>query len=296
MIDTGTDSLIGDFATGTYAEKALFDSTGTRLYITDRSRDEVRAFRVEAGPKFTRIAEIATGNTELERANPRDLDLSADGNTLYVANTMGHTIAAIKNNGQPLCYTPVMSEATTFDDIGSELNIFDTQTNLFVYRYVDKGRDYSQLVTPGQIVDLHDHTDAQKLIRGSGPEQMMIRNGLLFVTMLHSDKVEVFRVNPNPADVSQILSPAGFEFTGGITPEGIEVSADGRTAFVANLQTEDISFLGVDQNGNLTRQGYLAVGVTPSTPDPVKGGHGSGLFATDEEVGLRWFFSSAYAG
>jgi len=357
VIDTGTDTLVGDFATGTYAEKVLFNSAGTRLYITDRFKDEVRAYRIEPGPKFTQIAEIPTGTTQLERANPRDLDLSADGRTLYVANTLGHTIAAIdvandanrlvgnlplgglatdvkisgrwgivsgqatgtklngretghglpttdangvaiKNNGQPLGYTPVMTDATkatTFDDIGSELNIFDTQTNLFVFRYVDKGRDFSQLVTEGQVVDLQDHTEAQRLIRGSGPEQMVVKNGMLFVSMLHSDKVEVFRVNQTPADASGILSPLGFEFTGGITPEGVEVSPDGRTAYVANMQTEDISFLGVDQNGNLSRQGYLAVGVTPNTPDPKKGGNGSNLFATDEEVGLRWFFTSAYA-
>ena len=357
VIDTETDAVIGDFGIGTYAEKAIFNASGTRLYITDRFKDEVRAYRIDPGPKFTQIAEIPTGTTQLERANPRDLDLSADGRTLYVANTLGHTIAAInvandantlvgnlplgglatdvkisgrwgivsgqetntklngketghglpaldangvaiKNNGQPLGYTPVMTDATkatTFDDIGSELNVFDTQTNLFVYRYVDKGRDFSQLVTPGDVVDLHDHAEGQRLIRGSGPEQMVVKNGMLFVSMLHSDKVEVFRVNQAPADVSGILSPLGFEFTGGITPEGIEVSPDGSTAYVANMQTEDISFLGVDQNGNLTRQGFLPVGVTPSTPDPVKGGNGSNLFATDEEVGLRWFFSSAYA-
>ncbi|HKP92275.1 MAG TPA: beta-propeller fold lactonase family protein, partial [Chthoniobacterales bacterium] len=305
VIDTGTDAIMGDFAIGTYAEKVLFNATGTRLYITDRFQDEVRVFRVDPGPRFTQIAEIPTGTTQLERANPRDLDLSADGRTLYVANTLGHTIAAIdvandanrlignlplgglatdvkisgrwgivsgqetntklngkesghglpatdangvaiKNNGQPLGYTPVMTDATkatTFDDIGSELNIFDTQTNLFVYRYVDKGRDFSQLVTSGEVVDLHDHTEAQRLIRGSGPEQMVVKNGMLFVSMLHSDKVEVFRINQSPANVSGILSPLGFEFTGGITPQGVEVSPDGRTAYVANMQTEDISFL-----------------------------------------------------
>jgi hypothetical protein len=91
------------------------------------------------------------------------------------------------------------TKATTFDDIGSELNVFDTQTNQFVYRYVDKGRDFSQLVTPGEVVDLHDHAEPQRLIRGSGPEQMVVKNGMLFVSMLHSDKVEVFRVNQTPA-------------------------------------------------------------------------------------------------
>jgi DNA-binding beta-propeller fold protein YncE len=357
VIDTGTDSVVGNFETGFYGEKALFNATGTRLYITDRAKDEVRAFRVDPGPTFTQIAEIPTGTTELERTNPRDLALSANGNTLYVANTLGHTIAAIniandansltrvlpvgglstdvkvagrwgivsgqstntvlngretghglptrnaqgvviKNDGTPLGYTPVMTDATkatTFDDIGSELNIFDTSTNSFVYRYVDKGRDFSQLVRPLEIVDLHDHTAGQLLIRGSGPEQMVIKNNMLFVSMLHSDKVEAFRINQQPGDPSQILSPLGFEFTGGITPQGVEVSPDGRTLYVANMQTEDVSLLSVDANGNFRRNGYIAVGVTPSTPDPTRGNNGAGLFATDEEVGLRWFFTSSYA-
>ena len=357
VIDTTNDSVLGTFETGFYGEKALFNSNGTRLYITDRFKDSVRVFRVDAGPFFTQIGEVQTGNTDLERANPRDLDLSADGKTLYVANTLGHTIAAInveadantlvkvmpvgglstdvkvagrwgivsgqetnnrlnepetghgvptkdangnaiRNNGQPLGYLPVMSDATratTFDDLGSELNIFDTTSNLFVYRYVDEGRDISQLVTPGQFVDLHDHVDAQKIVKGSGPEQMIVRGNLLFVTMANSEKVQVFRINQNAGDPSQVLAPLDIEFTGGITPQGVEASPDGRSVYVANLQTEDISFLGVDANGNLQRQGFVPVGVTPSTPDPSKGGNGQGLFATDEEKGLRWFFSSAYS-
>jgi DNA-binding beta-propeller fold protein YncE len=356
VIDTATDAIVGEFETGFYAEKAVFNKAGTRLYITDRFKDQVRAFRVDPGPFFTQIGEIATGATDLDRTNPRDLDLSADGKTLYVANTLGHTIAAInvendanvltkimpvgglatdvkiagrwgivighetnselnkpetghglpkivngqaiRNNGQPLGYTPVMSDATkatTFDDLGSEINVFDTATNLFVYRYVDKDRDLSMLVTPGQIVDLKDHAAGQKIIRGSGPEQVFVRGNLAFVTMLHSDKVEVFRINQTPASPAGILTPAGFQFTGGITPQGVVASPDGRTIFVTNMQTEDLSFLSVDANGNLTRQGFIPVGVTGKTPDPTKGSNGANLFATAEEQGLRWLFTSAYS-
>ena len=357
IIDTASDSVIGTFETGFYGEKALFNRNGTRLYITDRFKDQVRVFRVDAGPLFTEIAQVPTGSTELERTNPRDLDLSADGKTLYVANTLGHTIAAInvngdannliqtmplggvatdikiagrwgivsgqetntklngpesghglptknasgaaiKNSGQPLGYTPVMTDATkatTFDDIGSELNVFDTATNLFVYRYVDEGRDISQLVTPGQYVDLQEHAAAQKIIKGSSPEQMAVKGNLLFVTMTNSEKVQAFRIDLNSSDPSRVLTPLSIELTGGITPQGVEVSPDGQTIYVANMQTEDVSFLSVDANGVLRRQSYLPVGVTPSTPDPSKGGHGQGLFATDEEKGLRWFFSSAYS-
>ena len=356
VIDTATDKVIGEFETGFYAEDGVFNSNGTRLYISDRYKDEVRAFRIDAGPTFTQIAEIPTGNTDLDRTNPRDLSLSADDNTLYVANTLGHTIAvinvggdanqlikvmpvgglatdvkiagrwgivsgqstnsvlnkpetghglpkivngvAIKNNGQPLGYTPVMSDATkatTFDDLGSELNVFDTTTNQFVYRYVDFQRDLSMLAVAGKITDLKDHVAAQKIIKGSGPEQIFVRNNLLFVTQLHSDKVEVFRIEQNPGDPSGILTEVGFEFSGGITPQGLAVSPDGKTVYVANMQTEDISFLGVDSSGRLTRQGYLTVGVTDKTPDPTTGSHGSGLFATHEEAGLRWFFTDSYS-
>jgi DNA-binding beta-propeller fold protein YncE len=357
VIDTASDTVIGEFETGFYGEKVIFNHDGTRLYITDRFKDQVRAFRVDPGPFFTQVAAIPTGTTDLERANPRDLDLSADGRTLYVANTIGHTVAAInvandtnalikvlslgglatdvkiagrwgiasgqetntklnepesghglptkdangvaiKNNGQPLGYTPVMTDATkatTFDDIGSELNVFDTATNLFVYRYVDEGRDLSQLVVPGQYIDLRDHTDAQKIIKGSGPEQMVVKGDFLFVTFAHNERVQVFRINQNPSDPSQILTPLGVELTGGITPQGIEVAPDGSQIYIANFQTEDVSFLSVSPAGFLSRAGYVAVGVTDKTPDPTSGGNGQGLFATDEEVGLRWFFSSAYS-
>ncbi|HEV2862689.1 MAG TPA: DUF4214 domain-containing protein, partial [Pyrinomonadaceae bacterium] len=357
VINTETDQVIGEFETGFYGEKLIFNRAGTRLYITDRFKDQVRAFRVDPGPFFTQIAEIPTGLNDLERTNPRDLDLSADGRTLYVANTLGHTVAAInvaddantltkvmpvgglstdvkiagrwgivsgqdtntklnqretghglptknasgvviKNSGQPLGYTPVMTDATkatTFDDIGSELNIFDTSTNRFVFRYVDEGRDVSQLVTPGQFVDLGDHAAAQKILKGSGPEQIFVRGDMLFVTYAHSEQVQAFRINLSASDPSQVLSPLGVEMTGGVTPQGVEVSPDGKTVYVANFQTEDVSFLGVGSDGRLSRQGFLPVGVTPKTPDPTTGGKGQNLFATDEEVGLRWFFSSAYS-
>ncbi|HEX8293837.1 MAG TPA: YncE family protein, partial [Pyrinomonadaceae bacterium] len=108
VIDASTDAVVGEFETGFYGEKLVFNRTGTRLYITDRYKDAVRAFRVEPGPTFTQLAVIPTGNTQLERTNPRDLDISADGRTLYVANTLGHTVAAINIDGDANTLTRVM--------------------------------------------------------------------------------------------------------------------------------------------------------------------------------------------
>lgn len=381
VIDTGTDALIGEFEAGFFAEKAVFNKTGTRLYISERANPangsdgpngRIHAFSVTPGPTFTKLADIPTGSNALESSHPRDMAISSDGNTLYVANTLGNRVAQIniandanqfvktlllgglatdvkvagrwgivsghetnnclnqpetghglpakeggtfvKNSGAPLGYLPVMSDctqATTFDDIGTELNIFDTATNQFVFRYVDGpsdpngrcppvcGRSQSMLVSPGAVTNIQDCPspripNCKELIRGSGAEQMFVAGNLLFVSQLHSDKVEVFHINPAQSS-GDILSAAGIEYTGGITPQGVVVSPDGKTVYVANMQTEDISFLGTDASGNLTRQGVLPVGVTPSTPDPTTGGNGQGLFSTHEEVGLRWFFTQSYS-
>src|SRR6266851_4151991 len=99
VIDTSTDAVLGELNTDFYGEKPIFNADGTRLYISDRFKDQVRAFSIAPGPSFTQTAEIPTGFTDLDRTNPRDLTMSADGGTLYVANTLGHTIAVINITG-----------------------------------------------------------------------------------------------------------------------------------------------------------------------------------------------------
>ena len=92
--------MIATFETGFYGEDLIFNRAGTRLYITDRFNDQVRAFRIDPGPAITQIAEIPTGATDLDRANPRDLSISADGKTLYAGNTLGHTVAVDHHRGR----------------------------------------------------------------------------------------------------------------------------------------------------------------------------------------------------
>jgi hypothetical protein len=83
IIETGNDAVIGQFETGFYGEDLVFNANGTRLYLTDRFLNQVRAFRINPGPTVTQLAAIPTGETDLDRANPRDLAISADGTTLY---------------------------------------------------------------------------------------------------------------------------------------------------------------------------------------------------------------------
>src|SRR4029453_6745771 len=162
-----------------------------------------------AGDANTLVRTLPVGGltTDVKIAGRWGIVSGQSTNTVLNQPESGHGLPkivngrAIRNNGQPLGYTPVMSDATqatTFDDLGSELNVFDTLTNRFVYRYVDFERDRSILAVPGQVIDLGDHETGQKIIRGSGAEQIAIRGDLLFVSQLHSDKVEVFRIDQSP--------------------------------------------------------------------------------------------------
>ena len=324
------------------------------------SRTRSARFAVDRGPTFTQIAEIPTGSNDLDRANPRDLAISADGTTLYVANTLGHTIAviniagdantlvtndagrrprdrregrraagasspgtrpttcsnqpetghglpkivngvAIRNNGQPLGYTPVMTDATratTFDDLGSELNVFDTATQpvrlplrRLRARPVD-ARGARADRRPGRLT-----RPARRSSAAAAPSRCSCSGDLLFVSQLHSDKVEVFRDQPEPGrPVGHPHRSSALEFTGGITPQGLAVSPDGRTVYVANMQTEDVSFLGVGARRHADAAGLPRRSASPTArPIRPRGAHGQHLFATHEEVGLRWLFTQSYS-
>ena len=63
VIDTVTDQVIGEFQTGFYGEKLTFNRAGTRLYMTDRFKDQVRVFDITRGPSFNRSPRYPRGRT-----------------------------------------------------------------------------------------------------------------------------------------------------------------------------------------------------------------------------------------
>ncbi len=165
----------------------------------------------------------------------------------------------IRNNGSPLGYLPVMSDttkATTFDDLGSELKIFDTTNDSFVFRYVDVGRNKSLLAVEGQVVDLGDWTPAQTIVRGSGPEQIFVRGNFLFVAHMHSDNVEVFRIDAAASNLRLSDADGHRVYRRHYARRYRRVSRWSHV-FVTNRQTEDVSFLSVDGNGGLHAMGTL---------------------------------------
>jgi hypothetical protein len=105
---------------------------------------------------------------------------------------------------------------------------------------------------------------------------------------MHSDKLEVFSIAQNPASQSQILSARGDVLTGGITPQCIAVSPDGRTVYVANMQTEDVSILGVRSDPADAERDPAAAepaGAVPTASEATQISRGAQLFANEVTAG-----------
>jgi len=148
VIDTGSDAAIGDFEAGFYAEKLVFNKLGTRLYTTDRFKDQVRVFDIAPGPAFRQIAEIPTGTNDLDRANPRDLALSDDETHLYVANTLGHTIAVIDTSTLTLDKTMIAGGLATDVKIAGPWGIVSGHSSTNALNQPETGNGMPKRVGP----------------------------------------------------------------------------------------------------------------------------------------------------
>ena len=151
--------------------------------------------------------------------------------------------------------------------IGSELNVFDTATNQFVFRYVDVGRDQSMLVTPGaDRRPRRSSRPARRSSSGSGPEQMCgARRFSCSSRSCIPTRSKCSAINQNPAALvghphrtSASSSPAASR------RRASRCRRTARPSYVANMQTEDVSFLVASGPDGRARRGrdIVTVGVT----------------------------------
>ena len=94
VIDTRSDEVVHQPEADLYAIEAAFTPDGSRLFLTNRWRDAVAAWDVERlGRGLSILARHEPGVPVGD--NPRDLDVSADGQTVAVAALTGMTVTLI---------------------------------------------------------------------------------------------------------------------------------------------------------------------------------------------------------
>ena len=271
VIDTGNDAVIGQFETDFYGEDLVFNANGTRLYLTDRFNDQVRAFRIDPGPSFTQIAddsdwqdrsrsrESARSRDQRRRhdalrgqhARPHDrrdqhrrrrqfaqrgLPVGGLATDVKVAGrwgiVSGHSTNSVLNAREIRPWAAEAREWRRHPEHRPAAWLHAGHERRHARDHLRRSRQRAERLRHGhQPLRLPlrrlrarpiDHRGAgtgrrsraitrrrRRSSAAAAPSSSFVKGDLLFVSQLHSDKVEVFRINQNPASPSQILTHLG---------------------------------------------------------------------------------------
>lgn len=241
VIDTTTHAVVNDILVGFYAQKLVFNAAGTRAYITNRALDAVQVLDVHdlSNASNRLVHTIPVGY------NPRDLVLSADEQTLYVANLtdldvsvvdlqQGQERSRVDLNAPPRglaraghwVFVATMGVGSNgFDDVQNEIAVLDTRHHELVARYTSLDNPplpgLSRFIPGGERGSAFngDQTltgpfaNLVRLVDGAMPQYMTVQGDRLFVTMTLSDQLEVYRIDTTTRDPRRSLRPAGVVYT-----------------------------------------------------------------------------------
>ncbi|GIH15066.1 bifunctional YncE family protein/alkaline phosphatase family protein [Rugosimonospora africana] len=244
------------------APEALFiglvwSPDGTKLYASAGGNNKIRVY-AHSGDTLTEGSPIALPANTF----PAGLALSADGKRLYAAengngqvaefDTSAGTVTATAKTG-PNPYTVALSAD------GSTAYVSNWGTNTV------------------SVLDAATLGTKATLTVGSHPTAMT-RNPVtkdLYIAVTDTDKVAV--IGPNATTVSRYLDLAPYRGAPvGTSPEGLDVSPDGRTIYVANAGNNDVAVVDAATG---TVDGLIPTGWYPTTVTVA--GNGGSLLVTN---------------
>ncbi len=254
-------------------------ANGLFVYIASSDKNTVTAFRV--GTNGTLLFGDSTSgnpNSVSVGTTPRALAVSKDSQFLYVANSGSSDVSVFKigtAGGLTLVAQTEGRSKPVGAGVSSPIALAITPNGRFLY----VANSTSNTITAFQV----DSSGLLTLLPQAGPSTNPISSGgtgltalalssngqFLYVTNGTSSNVAMFRVEPSglltliPPTTSNPIS------TGGTTPNGLAVGADGAHLYIANGGGTVATFL-IGSNGLLTL--VPAVGVSPNpVPSPAGG-------------------------
>lgn len=269
VVDTASFEVVGSIPVSFYAQDIALAADGAHLYVSNRWLDAVEVVALSAGGDGGRVTQtIAAG------ANPRDLVVAGD--YLYVGNLGGNSISQIDvaagreidrlytnapvnglatdgervfvatlgmGDGHPkesgtsagATYRGDGTASTGFADINNDIAVIAGGAGgiALEHRYTS---DTAEVSSADAVGDLDP---ASMIVAGALPEQMVVRNRQLFVTMSASDTVQVLDIDPSGS-----LSPRAVLPTG-VNPFELAVTVGGDTVYTADRLGETVSKIDV---------------------------------------------------
>lgn len=236
-----------------------FSPDGKKLYASAGGNNKIRVFNFDNGT-LTEQTPIYMKDQNNTNFYPAGISVSPDGKFLYVANNLHHSVSRIDLlTGQIVATTSVGKRpyAAFLSHDGRTL-------------YVSNWGESSI-----SVLDAKDLTVKKTVHVGLHPNAIAENpaNGQIYIANSDSDEISV--VDPKKQEVIRTISLAPYQGAPtGSQPDGLDVSADGKTLYVANALNNDIAVIDLGNDGG--RSEAKVKGLIPTAWYP------TGVFASGD--------------
>ncbi|MBA2661370.1 MAG: beta-propeller fold lactonase family protein [Bradymonadaceae bacterium] len=267
--------LASDF----YMTTPLFSPDGARLYVTNRWRDAVQVFEVEAATKGLRLMAIKTIPAG---TNPAALSLSDDARLLFVASPAALTVAVIDT--QTLFEVDLDDDPAT-TDFGAPAGISRLKLGAPALGLATVGGQLfvstlsqSTHHPPGTEPDAHRYTTPTTGSPNQGFQALqnelavfrIVRDATLYPTVRYTSDSYCCRdfrdVGPDDARLGHLVPDPALWIVGGALPMAMALARSSDTTvslLVAYAGSSELQRFSVEQGGGLLAGPIVSTGFDP---------------------------------
>lgn len=209
-----------------------FSPDGKHLYASAGGNNKIRIYDFSNG-SLTEKAAISLKDNQNTNYYPAGLSVSPDGKYLFVANNLNHSVSKIDLSSQQIVKTSAVGKnpyTAYLSRDGKSLYVSNWGESS-VTRLDPETLDVKQTIT----TELHPNAIAENP-----------KTGDVYVSNSDSDTLSIIDSKSSKVIQSLSLKPDKNSPTG-TQPDGLSVSKDGRTLYVANAGNNDITVVDVSK-------------------------------------------------
>jgi DNA-binding beta-propeller fold protein YncE len=257
-LEAASGKVIGRVALKESFQGLTWSSDGKHLFVGGGWDDVIYRFDNSAGLLSNKFTIKYPPRAEPGQRVPAGLAISKDGETLWVANAFGHTLARFDGSGKLLVEIPLGIDSFPYglawDEAGSRLYV--SLWNKAEVAVIDSGK-----------AEVVAHLATQE-----HPNEMLLSKGgtTLFVANANRNTVSVFDAKEGKP-IETIGTAIDPNAPPGSTPSSLALTPDEELLFVANANTNDVAVVNVKEPGDSKPLGFIPAGWYPTSVRVARG-------------------------